>query len=251
MLLTILAAVMISGWSNRAFAQESKTTWDRQQEIQAPSKPKPRRTRRPTRKIVKRGNVSVERAPLLTVQYRLLKYKENGPPAELPAQAVVHPGDLLRLSVTPNQDGFLYIVQQFEDEDGHIIFPDSRVNDGQNFVTKDKEFVLPPPGCGVADPTACWYKVTASAKPEFFIVVFSRDQISDLPNQAALSGGVIKKEVIAEYTAEHPEKNYKISFRDPKAKMNFQGGVNALWITNINTKDNEEIVAKFPLVKGQ
>ncbi|HEX8096553.1 MAG TPA: DUF4384 domain-containing protein [Pyrinomonadaceae bacterium] len=233
-----------------AKAQESATTWDKPREIQAPSTPKPRRKRRATRKIVRRGQQAVEQAPFLTVQYRLLKFKEGAPPVELPAQAVLHPGDLLRLAVTPNQDGFLYIIHQNEGEDGQIVFPDSRVNDGQNFVAKNREFALPP-ACAPVDSPDCWYKVTPSAKAEFFIVVFSRDQITDLPNQAAASGGVIKKEVIDQYTAQHPERNYKIGFRPPNAKLGFQGGVNALWITNINPKDNEEIIAKFPLIKGQ
>jgi hypothetical protein len=167
-----------------AKAQESATTWDKPREIQAPSTPKPRRKRRATRKIVRRGQQAVEQAPFLTVQYRLLKFKEGAPPVELPAQAVLHPGDLLRLAVTPNQDGFLYIIHQNEGEDGQIVFPDSRVNDGQNFVAKNREFALPP-ACAPVDSPDCWYKVTPSAKAEFFIVVFSRDQITDLPNQAS------------------------------------------------------------------
>jgi hypothetical protein len=249
-LIGIVLAQVFTG-DRSVSAQESATTWDKPQEIQAPAAPKPRRKRRPTRKIVHRGRQLVEQAPFLTVQYRLLKFKDNSLPVELAAQSVLHPGDLLRLAVTPNQDGFLYIVHQFEGEDGQIIFPDSHVNDGQNFVVKNREFILPPSMCGSSDPTDCWYKVTPTDKQEFFIVVFSRDQISDLPNQATVSGGVIKKEVIEEYTSQHPERNYKIGFRPPRAKLAFQGGVNALWITNINPKDNEEIIARFPLIKGQ
>ncbi|PYS58947.1 MAG: hypothetical protein DMF76_17875 [Acidobacteria bacterium] len=169
---------------------------------------------------------------------------------------VFHNGDQLRLGVTANQDGFLYVIYQKEGQDGLIMFPDSRVNNGENDVTKNQEFILPPVNCPAPDPNECWYKVTNEPTKEFFIIVFSRDQIVDLPNKAganeavreALASGVLKKEVIDSYMKSARMQDYKIYGRPANAKN--PGSRYAVWVTNTNRADNEDIIVRVPLNKG-
>src|SRR5215813_2304056 len=235
-----------------AVGQESSTTWDKPQTVQRQAKPK--RVYRPTPKAKVRPKTQL--APLLTVQYRVLIKRPDGTSGESSLASVFHAGDQLRLGVTANQSGFLYVIYQKENEDGLIMFPDSRVNNGENYVNRNQEFILPPVNCPSADPDECWYKVTNDPAKEFFIVVFSRDQIVDLPNTAggneavrsALTSGVLKKEVIDSYIRSARMQDYKIYSRPANATN--PGSRYAVWVTNINRADNEDVIVRVPLNKG-
>ena len=250
--LSVLLLMMAALNAVSVFGQESSTTWDKPQQVVRQAKPK--RVYRPTPKVKVRPKVQM--APLLTVQYRVLIKRPDGSSGESSLASVFHPGDQLRLGVTANQDGFLYVIYQKENQDGLIMFPDSRVNNGENYVNRNEEFILPPVNCPVADPNDCWYKVTDDPTKEFFIVVFSRDQIVDLPNKAqaseavksALSSGILKKEVIDAYISSARLQDYKMYSRPAKATS--PGSRYAVWVTNINRADNEDIIVRVPLNKG-
>jgi Domain of unknown function (DUF4384) len=245
MLIMSLALVVLSAIA--ALGQESSTTWDKPQPVER--KEKPKRVYRPTARNKVRPKTQL--APLLTVQYRVLIKRPDGTEGESSVASVFHSGDKLRLGVTTNQDGFLYVIYQRENQDGLVMFPDSRVNGGENYVTKNREFILPLP-----DPDACWYQVTNDPTKEFFIMVFSRDQILDLPNtpggseavKTALASGVLKKEVIDSYIRSARMQDYKIYSRPAKATS--PGSRYAIWVTNINRADNEDIIVRVPLNKG-
>ena len=245
--LSLLTFVSTSG-------QESSTTWTKPQQVQR--KVKAKRVYRPRKKNVTRPRV--ETAPLLTVQYRIMIKRPDGSEGESSLASVFHKDDLLRLGVTANQDGFLYVVYQKEGQDGLIMFPDSRINHGENYVSSNEEFILPPVECPYENPDDCWYRVTDDPEQEFFIIVFSRDQITDLPNSAgrpndavkrALTSGVVKKDIIEDYVRNAHIKDYKIYSR-PRNARTIPSSRYAVWITNMNYQDNEEIVLRVPLLKG-
>jgi hypothetical protein len=248
----LIACMFVSLSAPAAFGQVSSTTWDKPQPVQR--KEKPKRVYRPTRRA--RVRPKVQRAPLLTVQYRVFIKRPDGTQGESSPASVFHAGDQLRLGVMANQDGFLYVIYQKQDQDGLVMFPDSRVNNGENYVSRNKEFILPPINCPAADPEECWYNVTADPTKEFFIVVFSRDQILDLPNTAggtdavrtALASGVLKKEVIDSYVRSARMQDYKIYSRPARASSPFSRY--AIWVTNTNRADNEEVIVRVPLNKG-
>lgn len=247
----VMAFALVAIANSAAFGQVSSTTWDKPQHVERKAKPK--RSYRPTKRAKVRPKV--EMSPLLTVQYRVLIRRPDGEGETSPA-SVFHPDDQLRLGVTANQDGFLYVIYQKEGQDGLVMFPDSRVNSGENYVSKNKEFILPPVNCPAADTNECWYKVTADPTKEYFIVVFSRDQILDLPNTAggseavrtALASGVLKKEVIDSYVKSARMQDYKIYSRPARANSPFSRY--AIWVTNTNRADNEEVIVRVPLNKG-
>ncbi len=233
-------------------AQENSTTWDKPAKIERKAKPK--HVYKPRAKHTVRPKT--ELSPLLTVQYRVLIKRPDGSSGDSSLASVFHNGDQLRLGVTANQDGFLYVIYQKEGQDGLIMFPDSRINNGQNEVNKNQEFILPPVNCPAPDPNECWYKVTNEPTKEFFIIVFSRDQIVDLPNKAganeavkeALASGVLKKEVIDSYMKSARMQDYKIYGRPANATN--PGSRYAVWVTNTNRADNEDIIIRVPLNKG-
>lgn len=245
-----LSVVAVCAAQKKRSSLNDSLVWDQEAEVtpRRKLKRKPNPKRNPDRKI--------ERTTLLTVQYLLLKRRPDGKQSEVSPVAQISTGDQLRLSVTANQEGYLYVIHQYEGEDGRILFPDTRINDGGNLVAKDREFLLPPINCGASssDLADCWYQVKPSPKKEYFVVVFSRDLILDLPYdavQTGLSGGTVKKELIEDYAKSvDPQKSYLIRGRPRNARGGAGASPYAVWVTNVNKQDNEEIVLRVPLNKG-
>src|SRR5262245_3920510 len=85
-----------------------------------------------------------EKAPLLTLKWQVLKRADGNTTDRVDVSKPSKVGDQLKLSVTPNQNGFLYIIHRSTTLDGqvvdqpHLIFPDPRVNSGANAVKKDQ-----------------------------------------------------------------------------------------------------------------
>jgi len=184
----------------------------------------------------------VEQAPLLKLQWRVLKVRDNGTDEETSPLALFHVGDRLRLAVRTNQDGYLYIIHQASPSSpGQIIFPDSRINGGRNDVGKQQELILPsncPPG---TSPRDCALAVAPPAGREVFTLVFTRDPITDLPNTAAESTGGIPVETLLKLRADSGQTLRRIKGSTPLSVL----------VVNTNTKDNEDIFETLLLNKGQ
>jgi hypothetical protein len=183
-----------------------------------------------------RPRAKVARVPLLAVQLRLLKLKEDGTAVETNPMSQFHTNDRLRLSVKANQDGYLTIIRQSNpNEDGQILFPTSLLNDGANYVNANKEFVVPsncPANVRAAD---CAYVIPESAGTQIFTVIFSRDLILDLPENAKTPTGAIKAQLINEVESSSIK------------QLEIKPGATpyAILVLNTNREDNEEIFTRF------
>ncbi len=198
-------------------------------------KPKKRPRRR-------RGNLQpVMRAPLLAIELRLFKVREDGTPVETNPQGVFHTGDRLRVGVKANQRGYLTIIHQSgPDADGEILFPTSQLNDGGNHVEANREFVVPSNCPAKIVAFDCAYTVREGAGRELFTIIFSRDAIIDLPEKATTSSGTIQAQVLKEL-----EQDTVKPRTDKSGTTSY-----AYLIVNENTQDNEEIVKRFGIVVG-
>lgn len=225
-----------------SLAQESSLVWDRPVTVKRVAKPK--RIVQPRRKV--------QQVPLLTLQWRVLKRAPDGIGIETNPNTIFHTGDRLRLAVKANQDGYLYIIHHSEGQDGTIIFPDSRINNGENFIKKDDEYLLPAycPTPEFDDPKDCWWRMMPPAGREEFTVIFSRDMITNLPNQVRESGGVIKERLIEELKAGSHQTLKRTS--RPALKPSEGGGAGRYitWVSNTNTNDNEELIETIVLTHG-
>lgn len=206
--------------------------------------------RRNVKPVVKRLQV-----PLLAVQLRLMLVNADGSETEANSLASFTSRDRLRLSVEANQPGFLYIIRQkSQEDDGEIIFPSTLVNNGSNLVTANTEYELPfnCPKDVISDPRDCSLTLfPAEESPqEFFTLVFTRDQLIDLPNDVKntrvslanlMSAGKIEAKTLVEL------------IEDSGQDLVAQAGDTpfAVRIVNINAKDNEEIIETFVLNKTQ
>jgi hypothetical protein len=222
-------------------AQVDSVTYDKPVAVERKEKPR-RRMRKPRPKPTKKKPRIVEQVPLLAVQYRILKVSTDNTMEETNASLnTFFAGDRLRLAVKANQDGYLYIIHQTsKDADGQIIFPQSRVNGGQNYVTRNQELILPSNCPAGISPADCVMPVLPPAGQEYFTLIFSRDQLLDLPNQAAEAGGVVRPQIIQQLLSESGQ---MLELKPGETKY-------AIKLVNINTKDNEEIIKTLVLNKG-
>ena len=196
------------------------------------------------KRVAKKGRVvnktrprpKVARVPLLAVQLRLLKLKEDGSAVETNPTAQFYANDRLRLSVKANQDGYLTIIRQSgPDEDGQILFPTSVLNDGANYVTANKEFVVPSNCPANIKSQDCAYVIPESAGTQIFTVIFSRDLILDLPENAKMPTGAIKAQLINDIESS--------SIKQLEVKPG--ASPFAVLVVNTNREDNEEIFTRF------
>src|SRR5687768_9714306 len=87
-------------------AADNPYIWDEAVKFKPVTKPNRKRpASRP--KVNSRGE---EVSPLLTLKYRLLKRSDDGPPAQVSPAGGFEVADQLKLAITANQNGFLYIV---------------------------------------------------------------------------------------------------------------------------------------------
>ncbi|HXG94936.1 MAG TPA: DUF4384 domain-containing protein [Blastocatellia bacterium] len=249
---TIVGSFVIQAAINSAASVDGDPSfWPKPEKHDVPP-PKPGRVRTEARK--KRINKGEETTPLLAIKYEVFKRGDGNTMLSAdPAQEFAI-GDQVKLAITPNEDGFLYVIHKSVDVNGnvvdkpHVIFPDPRIENGQNQVQKNQKYVVPGYCQDFADPSDCWWEITPPNGKEFFKVIFSRDKITDLPNRLTVddiesSGGRIDDLVI---TNLEKSSNQKLAQTD---KTNSAGVVtgNVIYVRNTNRKDNEELIYTIEL----
>jgi hypothetical protein len=204
-----------------------------------------------------------QRAALLTLEYHFIKRgKQNMNNQEVGAATLFETsdrekaGDQVKIAITANQDGYLYIINQSQGKDGVVIFPDPRINKGMNKVKANQQYLVPQTCQGVdglKDPEDCWLEMSAPAGREGsdetfhedFTVIFSRDEITSLPNQVSKTGGVVAKEVLEELrlgTRQRIEQGVAVDRIPGRPVARF-----ATRVQNTNPKDNEELITTIEL----
>ncbi len=224
----------------RAAGQADKLTWDKDVQV--------KRVAKPGRKTV-RPRPRVERAPLLTLEYRVMKQAENLSPQETNPQAVFYTGDRLQVGVRVNQDGYLYIIQHSNNEDGQIIFPDSRINYGRNLLRKNQEHLMPSQ-CEskyMDESGNCWFWMEPPAGREVFTVIFSRDLITQL-DEVAGAGGMVRRQIIEELLKNSHQTIKRTSRPGLSPEHGGGAGRYIVWVTNTNIRDNEELITDIVLL---
>ncbi len=201
---------------------------------------KPNRIR--TRPVPKTGR---QQAALLTLQWHLFQRISDTKQEEADPSREFQTGDLLKLAITANQTGYLYIVNQPEGKDGVLLFPDLRINKGQNHVIKDKEYVIPSYCQDFDDPKDCWFKMAPPAGTETLIVIFSRDKITTLPNQISKPNSPVERAKVEQLISSSDQ-----TVKQLTGDLKIPGRKTARYATrvqNTNRQDNEELIATIEL----
>ena len=242
----LLITVVIGGLltqsliSSEATAKDSDSAfaWDAPVSVKAPAKPKAERQRPLER--AKKINKGVELAPLLTFKYQVLERAgENKEVSINPAKELLT-GDQIKLAITTNQPGYLYVIHRTVNTSGEIIdkprmaFPDPRIKSGENLVAKNQKYKVPADCRDLDDPEDCWWELTPPAGREIFNVIFSRDQISSLP----APGSEVDLGLLDKIRASSSKKlNRGKKSRSASGRIDSDGN----FVQNPNLDDNEEI----------
>jgi len=208
---------------------------------------KPNRKRPASRPKVNSKGEQV--SPLLTLKYRLLKRSDDGPPTRVNTSGSFEVADQLKLAITANQNGFLYIVHNSTATDGstvdapRIVFPDPRINDGSNVVEKDKEIVIPRYCAEYDNPEDCWWEITPPAGRDYFTLIFSRDEINSL---ASLKPGspVEQSDIdtLKTQTGQQLGRTDRVRFNSRRTEES-----DGTYVRNTNLTDNEELIETIEL----
>ena len=190
----------------------------------------------------------IEAAPLLTLQWQLLKYS-NGKAIGANPDSVFKPGDQVRLSIKVNQDGYLHIVNLQGGKEGVLIFPDPQVNQGNNAVKSNQEYIVPQSCEGVVDPNNCWIGIESSSAVTNLLLIFARDKINIFPAQFDNAPRLVNASQIRQLKTETKQ---KIEEMTVWRLSNTEGGSQfARRVQNINPDDNEEIIVTLNIKHAQ
>ncbi len=237
--------------SETAWARgDNEYVWDAPVQVSQPAKPKTGRKRPASRP--KPNNKGEEVSPLLTLKYQVLMRGDGGMAQRVDAaKKDFKVGDQLKLSVTPNQDGFLYVVHHSVDNNNkvidqpHVIFPNPGVNDGRNAVKKDEQYLVPKYCPQFDDPSDCWWEITPPGGKDFFTVIFSRDEITDLPSKLTNEDSNNDKDAVAMNIIARVKStsNTKDIARADKIRINSRSTTESdgTYIQNTSKSDNEEL----------
>lgn len=224
-----------------AGAAAAQNRWDDKVVIKRPeSKP----GRKPAPRQAARRAPSMQRAALLTLQWRVLKFTDEGLRRvvgvndALSISETFSPRDRLVIAVKPNQSGYLYVVRHpSTGGDGQLLFPTRNYNGGKNYVLKDQEFVLPSDCSDFSVP--CWLNLAPAPGKETLTLVFSRDQIDELPNSAPAAGGppTVSAARLAALASASEQRLTRVRGLS----------IDGIWVRNTNAANNEEIIETLTL----
>jgi hypothetical protein len=153
----------------------------------------------------------------------------------------------IKLAFTPNQDGYLYVINKQEGSSGQIIFPLG--SKAPEKAIKDEVFYAP--ACRnrslttsfktLPTPGSCYFKLNQETGDETLVVIFSREPLVDLAKSLAGGQGTISAQVIEQLKATSGQKLQ--TFAGQKSSL-LRGGEDrfAAFVTNTNVNDNEELI---------
>jgi hypothetical protein len=116
--------------------------------------------------------------------YTIFMRDAKGVPIRVDPKQVFRSGDHVRLMVEPNVDGYLYI---FTTEDGgkpSMLYPDPRLNEGDNRVAAHTPVEIP--SRKEKDPEAQWFVFDANPATERLYFVVTRAPLPSVPTGQGL-----------------------------------------------------------------
>jgi hypothetical protein len=95
-----------------------------------------------------------------------------------------HNGDRIRISLEPNIDGYLYVFHTEGDGAPEMIFPDSRLEGGDNWIAAHVPIDVP--STAETDERLRWFQFYGNPATEHLFVVVTREPLPEVPIEDAL-----------------------------------------------------------------
>ena len=120
------------------------------------------------------------------LRYRLVQQLQSGREVDVDPETTFHSGDHVRFVFESNIDGHLYIVQQGSSGNWTVLFPNPRINGGQNVIRALEEYTVPPQN---------WFIFDNNAGDESIRVFLSKTPLDSFPG---LEQVVAKQQFVAD-----------------------------------------------------
>jgi hypothetical protein len=113
------------------------------------------------------------------IGYTLYTRDANGDAVRVDPDHVFHNGEAVRVSLEANTDGYLYIFHTENDGAPEMLFPDSRLKRGDNFIHAHVPYEVP--SNMEADERNRWFTFDATPAIEHVYLVVTREPLPDVP----------------------------------------------------------------------
>lgn len=127
------------------------------------------------------NNVSVPSRPAQAIGlgYTLFMRSASGRSIRVEPAHEFHNGDRVRVSLEPNVDGYLYIFHTEGDGAPEMIYPDARLDDGDNSIEAHVPMEIP--SSEETDERLRWFTFYGNASTERLFVVVTREPLESVP----------------------------------------------------------------------
>jgi len=118
-------------------------------------------------------------AQAIALGYTMFMRDVNGRAVRIDPAREFHNGDRIRVSLEPNVDGYLYVFHTEGDGQPEMIFPDARLEGGENWV--EAHVPIDVPSTVETDERLRWFQFYGNPATEHLFVVVTREPLSDVP----------------------------------------------------------------------
>ena len=119
------------------------------------------------------------------VGYTIYKKNAQGQAVRVAPDQEFHSGDAVRITIEPNIAGYLYIFHTENQGKAEMIFPDQRLNGGDNQVTAHVSYEVP--SSKAPDAALRWFVFDSVAATEHIYVVIAKQPLAGVPTKDQLS----------------------------------------------------------------
>ncbi|MEO8433971.1 MAG: DUF4384 domain-containing protein [Pyrinomonadaceae bacterium] len=116
--------------------------------------------------------------------YTLFMRDTNGDAVRVDPSEEFHTGERVRITLEPNVDGYLYIFHSEGDGPPQMIFPDWRLQDGDNAIEAHVPYEVP--ASFEKDERLRWFTFDSNPSTEHLHIVVTREPLADVPTGDAL-----------------------------------------------------------------
>ena len=118
-------------------------------------------------------------SPAIALGYTMFIRDVNGRAVRIDPAREFHNGDRIRIALEPNIDGYLYVFHTEGDGPPEMIFPDARLEAGENWV--EAHVPMDVPSTVETDERLKWFQFYGNPATEHLFVVLTREPLADVP----------------------------------------------------------------------
>jgi hypothetical protein len=130
-------------------------------------------------------NLTAAKTQAIALGYTMFMRDVNGRAVRIDPNREFHNGDRIRISLEPNIDGYLYVFHTEGDGQPEMIFPDARLEGGENWV--EAHVPIDVPSTVETDERYKWLQFYGNPATEHLFVVLTREPLAEVPTAETLT----------------------------------------------------------------